>query len=156
MRRKNYPEVVARLTPLSKLDLRPEMAERVRHLLAESWVQMGQISELINYVKKKRAKDRNIDDNYQMMWAQAALEKYDDALSLTEAGLNQSFDPELTPKILLIQGYSHLKQNRPAEALAAFQTVVDRFPDSAYTARALHLMAIAYVRRQRWQEIVTP
>src|SRR5262245_8684201 len=39
--------------------------------------------------------------------------------------------------------------------MAAYQTVIDRFPDSAYSARALHLMALAYVRAQRWQELVT-
>src|SRR5262245_49916826 len=39
--------------------------------------------------------------------------------------------------------------------MAAYQTVIDRFPDSAYSARALHLMALSYVKAQRWQELVT-
>src|SRR6185295_13732620 len=64
-------------------------------------------------------------------------------------------DAELTPKILLVQGFCYEKVGRGAEALAAYQTVVDRFPKSAYAARALHLMALSYVKAQRWQELVT-
>lgn len=156
LRRKNYPQVVSRLEPLLKLDMRPALSDRMRHLVVESWVQMGQVENLVSYIKKKgHAKERSIDDNYQLMWALAALGKYEEALSQTEAGLNASYDPELTPKILLIQGYCNDKIGKPAEALAAYQTVIDRFPDSAYSARALHLMALSYVKAQRWQELVT-
>jgi TolA-binding protein len=155
-RRERYSEALTRLEPLEKMDLRPSLAERVRHLTSESWVQMDKIQELANRIKKKgRAKDRTPDENYQLMWALAALGKYEEALSLAEEGLNKFYDQELTPKILLIEGYAYEKVNRPAEALAAYQTIVDRFSSSAYAARALHLMAISYVKAQRWQELVT-
>lgn len=156
MRRKQYEEVIKRLEPLSRLDLHPAMADRVRQLVTESWVQLDRVPELVASIKKKgRARDRTTDENYQLMWALAALGKYEEALAASEEGLGNFFDAELTPKILLVQGFCYDKVGRPAEALAAYQTVVDRFPTSAYSARALHLMALSYVRAQRWQELVT-
>ncbi len=156
MRREQYAAVVQRLEPLMKLDLRPAMQDRVRHLVIESWVQMDKIPELVNMIKKKgRARDRTPDENYQLMWALAALGKYEEALALSEEGLGNFYDAELTPKILLVQGFCYEKIGRSAEALAAYQTVVDRFPKSEYLARALHLMALSYVKAQRWQELVT-
>lgn len=156
MRREQYPAVIARLDPLLKLDLRPAMNDRVRHLITESWVQMDKIPELVASIKRKgRARDRSPDENYQLMWALTALGKYEEALALSEEGLGNFYDAELTPKILLVEGFCYDKVNRPAEALAAYQTVVDRFPKSAYSARALHLMSLSYVRAQRWQELVT-
>src|SRR5207302_10607991 len=117
---------------------------------------MDTIPERVDSRKKKgRARDRSRDENYQLMWALAALGKYEEALSLSEEGLGNFYDAELTPKILLVQGFCYDRINRPAEALAAYQTVVDRFPKSAYCARALHLMALTYVKAQRWQELVT-
>jgi TolA-binding protein len=156
-RRKQYPDVISRLDPLLKQDLRPSMAERVRHMVNESFVQMDKIPELVASIKKKggRAKDRTPDENYQLMWSLAALNRYEEALALAEEGLGNYFDPELTPKILLVQGFCYDKIDKIAEALAAYQTVVDRFPKSAYAARALHLMAMGYVKIQRWQELVT-
>ena len=155
-RRKNFKEALARLEPLLKQDVRPTLAEKIQHLTGETWVQLDKISELADRIKKKgRAKDRTPDENYQLMWALAALGKYVDALSLSEEGLNKFYDVELTPKILLIEGYCYDKVDRPAEALAAYQTIVDRFGSSAYAARALQLMAMSYVRAQRWQELVT-
>jgi len=156
MRREQYPAVVTRLEPLMKLDLRPAMQDRIKHLVIESWVQMDKIPELVNMIKKKgRARDRTPDENYQLMWALAALGKHEEALTLAEEGLGNFYDPELTPKILLVQGYCYDKIGRSAEALAAYQTVVDRFPKSEYLARSLHLMALSYVKAQRWQELVT-
>ncbi len=156
MRREQYQEVVNRLEPLQKLDLRPSMADRIRQLVTESWVQMDKIPELVASIKKKgRARDRTTDENFQLMWALAALGKYQEALAASEEGLGNFYDPELTPKILLVQGFCYDKIGRTAEALAAYQTVVDRFPKSAYVARALHLMSLTYVRAQRWQELVT-
>lgn len=156
LRRERYPEVVQRLEPMLQSDLRPDMAEKVRHLVSESWVQMGMIDELVGHVKKRgSASDRRPDENYQLMWAYAAQEEYEDALSLAEESLKLFYDPELTPKILLIQGYAFDALSRPAESLAAYQTIVDRFPRSAFSARALHLMSLVYVRQNRWQELVT-
>jgi TolA-binding protein len=156
LRREKYQDVLNRLQPLMKADLRPAMQERVRHLIIESWVQMDRIDELVSMIKKKgRARDRSPDENYQLMWALAALGKHEEALALAEEGLGNFYDPELTPKILLVQGYCYEKIGRSAEALAAYQTVVDRFPKSDYLTRALHLMALSYVKAQRWQELVT-
>lgn len=155
-RRKQFAQVVDRLTPLLRMDVRPNLAERIRHLVSESWIEMDKIPELVANIKKKgRAKDRTPDENYQLMWALAALGKHEEALALSEEGLGNFYDPELTPKILLVQGFCYSKVNRPAEALAAFQTVVDRFPKSDYATRALHLMSLEYVRAGRWQELVT-
>lgn len=155
-KRERYPDTLERLGPLERMDLRPDLAQRVRHLTSESWVQMGKIEELVDRIRKKgRAKDRTPDQNYQLMWALTALGRYQEALSLAEEGLNEFFDHELTPKILLIQGFCYDKVDRPAEALAAYQTVVDRFGNSAYSARALQLMAMNYVKGRRWQELVT-
>ena len=156
MRREQYQAVVTRLEPLMKMDLRPSLAERVRHLVTESYVQMDRIPEIVASIKKKgRARDRTPDENYQLMWALAALGKYEESLAAAEEGLGNFFDNELTPKILLVQGYCYDKLNKGAEALAAYQTVVDRFPKSAYASRALHLMSLSYVKAQRWQELVT-
>lgn len=155
-RRERYDASLARLQPMERMDMRPTLAERVSHLTAESLIEMDRIPELADRIKKKgRSKDRTPDENYQLMWALAALNKYEEALALAEEGLNKFYDQELTPKILLVEGYCYDKVNKPAEALAAYQTVVDRFPNSAYSARALQLMAMSYVRAQRWQELVT-
>lgn len=155
-RRERFSESLARLQPMERMDMRPTLSDRVSHLTAESLIQMDKIPELADRIKKKgRAKDRTPDENYQLMWALAALNKYEEALSLAEEGLNKFYDQELTPKILLVEGYCYDKVAKPAEALAAYQTVVDRFPNSAYSARALQLMGMSYVRAQRWQELVT-
>jgi TolA-binding protein len=155
-KREKYAESAARLEPMTRMDLRPDLASRVLHLTNETWVQRDKIEELAQRIRRKgRAKDRTPDENYQLMWALAALERYEDALSLAEEGLNKFYDVELTPKILLIEGYSYDKVGRPAEALASYQTVVDRFGGSAYAARALQLMSMNYVRSGRWQELVT-
>lgn len=157
LKREKYDDVVKRLEPLMRKDIRPMLQERIRHLVIESWVQMDQVDELVKNIKKNggRPRDRSPDENYQLMWALAALGKYGEALALSEEGLGNFYDPELTPKILLVQGYCYDKLDKSAEALASYQTVVDRFPKSAYAARALHLMALGYVRAQRWQELVT-
>lgn len=155
-RRQQYNDALTRLEPLSRMDLRPSLADKVKHIMYESWVQMDKIPQLVDRIRKKgNYKDRTPDDNYQLMWALAALGRYEEALGLAEEGLNKFFDVELTPKILLVEGFCYDKLNRPAEALAAYQAVVDRFPGSAYTAQALHLMAMNNVRAKRWQELVT-
>ena len=59
MRREQYQAVVTRLEPLMKMDLRPSLAERVRHLVTESYVQMDRIPEIVASIKKKgRARAR--------------------------------------------------------------------------------------------------
>jgi len=99
-RQDRYAEVIKRLDPLLKLDLRPSLSERMRHLVIESWVQLGSIQDLVaNLKKKRRARDRTPDENFQLMWSYTALGRYDDALVLSEEGLNDFYDPELTPKI---------------------------------------------------------
>lgn len=155
-RQNKYEAALARLEPMLKMDLRPSLSNRVHHLTSEAWVQLDKIDLLVDNIRRKgRARDRSPDENYQLMWSLAALGKYGDALALAEEGLNKFFDHELTPKILLVEGYCYDRVDRPAEALASFQTVVDRFPASAYSARALQLMAMSYVKAQRWQELVT-
>ncbi|MFN0117714.1 MAG: tetratricopeptide repeat protein [Elusimicrobiota bacterium] len=154
--KKQYQAVLNRLEPMTKLDLRPSMMDKIKHLVIESWVQLDRVQDLVNNIKKKgRARDRSPDENYQLMWALAALGKHQEALAQAEEGLGNFRDVELTPKILLVQGFCYDKLNKSAEALASFQTVVDQFPKSAYAARALHLMALSYVKAQRWQELVT-
>lgn len=155
-KREKYDESLVKLGPLERLDVRPSLANRIQHLTNESLVQMGKIEELVDRIKKKgRSKDRTPDENYQLMWSLAALGRYEEAVVLAEEGLNKFLDQELTPKILLVEGYCYDKVSRPAEALAAYQIVVDRFPSSAYAARALQLMAMSYVRADRWRELVT-
>ena len=46
------------------------------------------------------------------MWALAALGKYEESLAAAEEGLGNFFDNELTPKILLVQGYCYDKLNK--------------------------------------------
>ncbi|MCB4757438.1 MAG: tetratricopeptide repeat protein [Elusimicrobia bacterium] len=155
-RRKNYKAALVRLEPLLKLDVRPSLADRIQYLTGETWVELDMIEALANRIKRKgNVKERTPDDNYRLMWCLTALGRHEEALVLSEEGLNKFYDQELTPKILLIEGYCYDAVGKPAEALAAYQTVVDRFPKSAYGARALHLMSLSYVRAQRWQELVT-
>jgi outer membrane protein assembly factor BamD len=68
--------------------------------------------------------------------------RLDAALSRTEYALVHYQNTGLEPEALVLLGETYLKRHEPAEAAAAFQLVMDKFPSSPFTAPAKNFLAL--------------
>jgi outer membrane protein assembly factor BamD len=80
---------------------------------------------------------------YELYVARFYLERqnWDAALARAEYALATYRDTGLEPEALVLVGETHLRRGNPAEARAAFDTVLDRYPKSAFCAPSRKFLA---------------
>lgn len=128
----------------------------VTYLLTESFAQQGKMDEVVKLLEEEtKDKDKTPDMTFRLIWSLTAVGKYDQAIELANDFLSNQWDKELTPKTLLVQGYAYAKQDRYPEAVASYQLLVDRFPETAFAPQALHLMALAFFRSKQYNTLIT-
>lgn len=149
MRSGDYDAALARLEPLDD----PNLADRANTLTAEALTQAGRPNEL--FKRLSREKMTGAEKAYQTAWAALHNKKYATSLGIAETGLERYYDRNYTPRLLLLQGLSFEHTDHEAEALATYQTVIDRFPATEAAAQSVHWMTLAYMRLGRAREAVT-
>lgn len=153
---KNYDKVIRLLEPLANEREGRRLSASARHILAESYVQVDRLDDVVNlYVRRGPPEKRMPEENYGLVWVLVDKGEYEKAIQLAETSLKLFYDPELTPKLLLVEGYAHEKLGHITEAVASFQLVVDRFPSTEVAARALLMMALAYHSVGDYKSVVT-
>jgi TolA-binding protein len=151
-----YKHAEEKLWGLEKRMEKDPLQPNVTYLLTEALAQQDKMPQLVKHLQREiKDKKMSPDNTYRLIWALVAVGKYDEAIELSNDFLNNHWDRELTPKTLLVQGYAYGRTDRAPEAVATYQLVVDRFPESAFAAQALHLMATAYFRSKQYGPIVT-
>jgi TolA-binding protein len=153
---KHYAQVIELLEPLLNEAPDHRLAPAERHILVEAYVQRNRLDDVINLCSRRGPTEkRTPDENYALVWVLAAKGEYERSIGLAEESIKHFYDPELTPKLLLIEGFAYQKMGRFADAVTSLQLVVDRYPTSEVAARALLLMALAYHRAGDYQSVVT-
>ena len=153
---KHYAQVVQLLEPLLREEPNHRLAPAEQHILMEAYVQMNRLDDAIALCSRKGSTEkRTPDENYDLVWLLAAKEDYPHAIALAEESIKHFYDPELTPRLLLVEGYMYQRMGRTGDAVTSLQLVVDRYPGSEQAARALLLMALAYHRSGDDQSVVT-
>jgi TolA-binding protein len=156
MRLRRHKEAEAKLWPLQKKERDHALHPSVTYLLTESLAEQGKIDQVVRLLKEDtKGKARTPDSSYRLIWSLTAIGDYDEAIRLSNEFLNSTYDAELTPKTLIVQGYAFEKLGREPEAAASYQLAADNFPDTAYAARALQLMSMAYFRSRQYSPVVT-
>jgi len=151
-----FKEAEQRFAGLSRKMQKHPHHDNVNYLLSESLAQQNKMPQLVKFLQNEiKGKEKSPDNMYRLIWAFTAVGQYDQAISLSNEFLNNTWDAELTPKALLIQGYAFGQTKKDPEAVASYQLVVDKFPESPYAAQATHLMAVTYFRSNQYGPVVT-
>jgi TolA-binding protein len=153
---KNYPAAEERLSLLYKEGATKVLLANVTYLFSESLAQQNKIAPIVKILQEQaKAGTGTGDSSFRLMWALTALGRYDEAVPLANDYLNAEWDPELTPKTLLVEGWAYEKSGKLPEALATYHLVVEHFPETPYAAHSLELMAMNYYRTQQYTPVVT-
>lgn len=153
---KQYKDAEKKLWPLQKKLEKHQLKPNATYLLTESLAQQNKMRDLVRILQEEIKKDQKSPDNmYRLIWSLAAIGDYQQAIDMSEEFLKTNWDRELTPKTLLVEGYSFGSMGRDADAAATYQLVVDKFPESIYAAQAVHLMASTYFKSSQFSSIVT-
>lgn len=124
-------------------------------LAAESLVKLGRPKELVSVLAKMQLEKNSSTAFYQDAWISAFNNQHKKALETAEKGLETHYDAAFTPRLLLLQALCYERLGLEAEAMATFQTVADRFPNSREAAQSTHWITLAYARLGRMAEIAT-
>ncbi len=150
MREGEYDNALARLESLKE----GELAQRSNILMAEAMIKTGRSADLYETLAREKGRG-GAEKSYQTAWAALFEKKSEDSVSIAQTGLEKYFDAEYTPRLLLLQGLAFEHTGAEADALAAYQTVIDRFPQSHAAAQSTHWLTLAYLRLGRFREAVT-
>lgn len=149
---KRYDDALARLSTVTDNET---LADRTTVLMAESLVKTGRNKDILAMLEENGRREKSAMSHYQLAWAALLNDKNERAFDEAEKGLENFYDPNVTPRLLLLQGIALEKEENEAAALATYQTIIDRFTDSASAAQATHWMTLAYLRLGRHQEALT-
>lgn len=152
MRKGDYEGALAKLKDVS---MEGDLGERAATVIAESLVKLDQSGHMFRLTARKLPKNPTPLSVYQTAWANAFDMAFDKSMMMAERGLNDFYDPEITPRLLLLQGMAYEHLNLPAEAMATYQTILDSFPTSPMAAQGLNWLTKSYVRLGRYREAVT-
>ncbi len=152
MAEKKYDDALARLALIKN---RGTLDGRMTVLMAESYVKTGKHKEVLAMLDDKRAPQASAESQYHLAWAALLSDKHQRAFFEAEKGLENFYDADVTPRLLLLEGIALEKQDETAGAMATYQTIADRFPNSIPAAQATHWLTLAYVRLGRYQEALT-
>jgi tetratricopeptide (TPR) repeat protein len=154
--RKRYKEAESRLWPLQKKERAHALHGNVTYLLTEALAEQSKVKDVVDLLQAEtKGKSRSADSSFRLIWAYTAVGRYEDAVKSSNDFLRTQTDPELVPKALLCQGYALDQLERYPESAASYQLVVESYPDTAYAARALHMLAMAYFRSKQFVPIIT-
>ena len=148
----NFDGALARLDPLVA---NGDLSKRSTVLMAESLAKTGRSKELFAALAKMPEMKKSAEGVYQTAWAAMIEKRYDEAIATSERGLANFRDEEFTPRLLLLQGLAFEYVGKTADALAAYQTVSDRFPETHAAAYSAHWTTMAYLRLNRPLEAAT-
>jgi TolA-binding protein len=153
VKQKYFDAAVVKLTPL--LEKKNIYPERVAALMAESLIKVGKNKDLNRLLANSMGKKASAQSSYELAWTALFNKNPEESAAFAEQGLEEHFDLEYTPRILLVQALAYEHLGREAEALATFQTIADRFPKSEAAVHATHWTTLAYMRAGRFREMVT-
>jgi TolA-binding protein len=154
-RAKNYGPAEDKLRSL--LNRKPDslLLSNITFLLTDALASQDKIDKIVDLLESDVLRLRTAETTYRLLWARAAVGRYDKALELAKQFLATEFDPDLTPKTILIQGYCNQRLGRQADAMASFQLVVENFPKLPYAADATQLAAINFCQAGQFTPVVT-
>jgi TolA-binding protein len=110
---------------------------------------------MLKAIAKKLPKNSTPLSVYQSAWSNAFDHEFDRAFLIADKGLQDFYDPEVTPRLLLLQAMAYEQLGAVPEALATYQTVADRFPATASAAQSVDWLTRSYLRLGRTREAVT-
>ncbi len=155
MRAKDAPAAEEKLWEVNRHSLPGSLAADAVLLLSDALASQNKISWMIRLLESKTDLRNSPEISYRMVWARAAAGHYEAAVRLADELLKGAWDSEVTPKVLLVQGYAFENLQRFSEASASYQLVVERFPARLAAAQAVRLAAMAAARASQWNVIVT-
>ena len=155
-RTKRFKEAEEKLWTLYNEGATPMVLPDVTYLLSESLAQQNEIAPIVKLLQAQAKKGSpGGDSTFRLIWALTALGRYSEAIPLANDYLNAGWDPELTPKTLLVQGWAYEHSGRVPDALATYHLVVEHFPTTPHAARSLELMAMNYYRSGQYTPVIT-
>ncbi len=156
MHQERYKQAEEKLWPLQRGEKKHPLHPHMTYLLTESLAEQDKMEKAIQLLKEETQGENKTEDSlYRLIWSLVAVGRYEEAIRLADEFLKTAWDPELTPKTLLVQGYAYEKLKRYPESVASYQLVVNNYLQTPYAARALHLIAITYHRSGQHVPIIT-
>lgn len=147
-----FDDALKKLDPLLKND---GLSQRATVLLAESLAKTGRSKDLFATLARMPTMRKSAEGVYQTAWAAMIEKRFEEAIGTADRGLRGFRDADFTPRLLLLQGLAFEYLGKTAEALATYQTIVDRFPETPAAAYSAHWTTMAYLRLNRPMEAAT-
>jgi tetratricopeptide (TPR) repeat protein len=127
-----------------------------QYLIAELYLRENEASKAIAEFSKLQGIDEYaMDSKYKILWSFAMQGQYDTVIAKANSFLKEYEWGDLHAKVMLLKGLSQHLMNNQDEAIATYQGLLDRFPDSLYYEKGLYLMTVAYYQLKRYAEVVT-
>lgn len=142
------------LAQLNQKEWPTNLKDRKDILLAESMIQTGKSKELLKEFGKE-SDEPTAEAMYRTAWAQAFNDRLEQAMELSQEGLENYYDTTFTPRLFLLQGLLSEYLGHTAEAMATYQSIVDNFPATAEAAKSANWTMLTYARNGRMKEAIT-
>lgn len=127
-----------------------------QYLMAEIALRQNELGKAITGFGGLAAlDDYAMDAQYKIIWCLAAQGQYDQAISRSQKFLKDFEWGELYAKVSLLMGLCQQMMKQTDEAMTTYQSILDRYPNTAYYEKALYLLAVALVQDKRYAEVVT-
>lgn len=127
-----------------------------QYLMAEISLRQNELGKAITGFSPLVAMDDYaMDAQYKVIWSLAVQGQYDMAVTRAERFIKDFEWGELNAKVSLIKGLCEHKMKKTDAAVASYQFILDRYPNTPYFEKALYLMAVALVEDRRYAEVVT-
>lgn len=122
----------------------------------ETRIQLGDLTELSAKLENElKLSPEDTETIYQAAWARTSRGDNAGALTLVEGELAKKLSPEWQPAYLSLAGYLWQKSGNDGKAMAAYQTVIDRYFKTPWAPKALHLMTVLLAKEQDYERIAT-
>jgi TolA-binding protein len=153
---KDHAAAQAKLETLYRTSQDDLIFPSVVYLLTESLAELNRIDRALPVLEAEASGHRRTADTvYRLLWARAAVGDDARALKVANQYMAEGWDSDLTPKVMLIQGYVQGRLGNLPAAAADYQLVVDHFPASPFAAQATMLMAMAYIQHRQYTPVIT-
>jgi TolA-binding protein len=127
-----------------------------QYLLAEISLRQGELAKAIpGFSGLVTNSDYTMDAQFKIIWSLAVQGQYDIAITKANQFIKDFEWGELHAKVSLIKGLCQTLMKKPDEAIATFQFILDRYPNTSYFDKSLYLMAVTMAQERRYAEVVT-
>ena len=127
-----------------------------QYLLAEIFLRQNELGKAITgFSGLLDVEEYSMDAQYKVIWSLAAQGQYDAAVTKADKFVKDIEWGELHAKALILKGLSQQKMNKQDDAIATYQSVLDRYPKTLYYEKSLFLMTLALVQQKRYAEVIT-